>query len=92
MEKEDKGFEELLKSGAAKIAEGDFEGAIKDLDEAIRLDPKNATAWHDRGFAKKELGRYAEEIADYDEAIRLDPKNATAWISRGFCKISTWAP
>ena len=56
--------------------------AISDYDEAIRLDPKDAIAYNNRGLAKSELGKYLEAISDYDEAIRLDPKDAAARTNR----------
>ena len=46
---------------------------IEDLDEAIRLDPKNATAYFIRGFAYKYLGQHERANQDYDEANRLNP-------------------
>ena len=94
--KDDK-VEELIKSGEAKIAEGDFEGAIKDHDKAINLNPADksqlAEVYNDRGFAKHNLGRREEAIVDFDETIRLcdeaieiDSENARAWYNRGAAK------
>jgi len=57
--------------------------SMGEYDKAIRLDPKSARAYYNRGnawYAKKE---YDKAIADYGEAIRLDPKYATAYIDRG---------
>ena len=94
--KEDE-IEELIKSGEAKIAEGDFEGAIEAFDKAINLNPADksqlAEAYIGRGLAKNKLGRREEAIADYDEAKRLcdeaieiDSENAHAWDNRGFAE------
>ena len=44
------------------------------MTEAIRLDPNNASAYNNRGFAYGSKGDYDRAIADYTEAIRLDPK------------------
>jgi tetratricopeptide (TPR) repeat protein len=49
-----------------------YEQAIADYDEAIRLEPEAAT-YHSRGLAKLHLQQYEQAIADYDEAIRLEP-------------------
>ena len=57
-------------------------GAIADFDEAIKLDPNDATAYNNRGSAKEKLGDYASASADFDQAIKLDPNNATAHIQR----------
>ena len=60
-----------------------YDKAIKDYDEAIRLDPKDAIAFIDRGYAWSAKEDYDKAIKDYDEAIRLDPKNAPAFDNRG---------
>jgi hypothetical protein len=39
-------------------------------------DPKDATAYYDRGAAWHAKGEYDRAIADYNEAVRLDPKYA----------------
>jgi tetratricopeptide (TPR) repeat protein len=58
--------------------------AIVHYDEVIRLDPKDAGAYIQRGFAYQGKGDYNKAITDCDEAIRLDPKNACVYIQRGF--------
>jgi tetratricopeptide (TPR) repeat protein len=54
---------------------GASDTAIANFDEAIRLDPKIAAAYNDRGILYQAKGDYDKAIADYDEAIRIDPKN-----------------
>ena len=60
--------------------------AISDLDQAIRLDPKRAAQYNDRGFSHHMLKDYDRAIADYDGAIRIDPTFAESWSNRG----NTW--
>jgi lipoprotein NlpI len=60
-----------------------YERAIQDFDEAIRLDPKNKTAFNNRGYVYAAKGQYRRAIQDYDEAIKLDPKLAIAFLNRG---------
>jgi tetratricopeptide (TPR) repeat protein len=72
--------------GNAKKDLKDYEGAIKDYDEAIRLDPKYVNAYNNRGIAKKDLKDYEGAIKDYDEAIRIDPKYMRAYDNRGDAK------
>jgi tetratricopeptide (TPR) repeat protein len=45
--------------------------AIKDYDEAIRLDPGNAWAFYYRGHLWFSRADYTKAIADYDNAIKL---------------------
>jgi tetratricopeptide (TPR) repeat protein len=63
--------EELSDSGNRKIGDGDFQGAIEDLSEAIRLDPQNSRCYGLRGTAYYELGRYEKSIEDNSKAIDL---------------------
>jgi tetratricopeptide (TPR) repeat protein len=69
--------------GAALSVLGQYERALKDLDEAIRLGQGDALVFVARGFAFAGLGRHERAIADYDEAIRLDPSMPDAYTDRG---------
>ena len=46
------------------------------LDEAIRLDPKNAFAHRRKGVSLQGLGESREAMACLDEAMALDPSYA----------------
>ena len=74
--------------GLAKNALGQYEAAIDDCDEAIRLNPENAYAYKNRGLVKHFLGQHGEAIADYKEAIRIQPNLAENLYSRGKDKAS----
>ncbi len=54
----------------------EFDKALSEYDEAIRLDPKNGMAYCGRGAASTEKGEFDKAIASFDEAIRLDPQIA----------------
>ncbi|MEK7656854.1 MAG: tetratricopeptide repeat protein [Elusimicrobiota bacterium] len=69
--------------GKALVGKNDCEPAVKELDEAIRLDPTLAPAYYDRGLAKQCLGRNEEGALDYGRAIELDPKDPYAHYARG---------
>jgi serine/threonine-protein kinase len=56
---------------------------IKKYDEAIQLNPQDASAYYNRGLAKYNLGNNEEAIQDYDEAIRLNPEFTNAYFNRG---------
>jgi lipoprotein NlpI len=69
-------------SGRALDAKGDFDRALTDFNEAIRLDPQNASFYINRGNAYETKGDLDRAISDFDEAIRLRPKSATAYYQR----------
>lgn len=65
------------------IEHRDKDRAITDYTEAIRLDPKDATFYINRGAAYESKRQYDRAIADYNKAILLDPQNALAFNNRG---------
>jgi tetratricopeptide (TPR) repeat protein len=60
----------------------DYDGAIADLDEAIRLQPGVSLYWRHRGLIRAFKGDYDRALADLDEAIRLDPAAADGYNKR----------
>jgi tetratricopeptide (TPR) repeat protein len=73
----------LYNRGSAWNSKGEFDRAIADFDEAIRLDPKVQFTQEGRGSAWAAKGEYDRAIADYTEAIRLRPTNEGAYNDRG---------
>ena len=60
--------------------------AIRGCTELIRRNPRNASAYYNRGFEYKAKGDVDLALADYTKAIEIDPKFAMAYNSRG----DTW--
>jgi tetratricopeptide (TPR) repeat protein len=57
--------------------------ALKDFEEAIRLDATNPTAFMLRAALHRSEDRPGPALKDFDEAIRLDPHRADAFNNRG---------
>ena len=74
--------------GNSKHSQGDYQGAIADYSEAIRLKPDWAEAYYSRGASKRSQGDNQGAIADYSEVIRLEPDYAMAYGGRGNSKYS----
>jgi tetratricopeptide (TPR) repeat protein len=62
---------------------GDYDKAIADCGEALRLDPNSTAGFNNRGNAWTDKEEYDKAIADYTVAIRIDPKCAIQWVGRG---------
>jgi nitrite reductase (NADH) large subunit len=58
------------------------DAAIRELDKAIELNPRNGDAVHKRGQLFAKNGDFVRAIRDFDEVIRLDPKQADALNNR----------
>jgi tetratricopeptide (TPR) repeat protein len=77
--------DEALDRGMAAADRKDYDTAIAEFTEAIRLDPQSDAAYHNRANAYADKHEYAKAVADYNEAIRLapdDPESLTslAWL------------
>jgi tetratricopeptide (TPR) repeat protein len=62
---------------------GDPEKDLAKYTALIRLDPKNAGHYLNRGHVWNRKGDNEKAIADYSEAIRLEPENPAAYSYRG---------
>jgi tetratricopeptide (TPR) repeat protein len=60
------------------VQKQDRDRTIRGCTEIIKLDPKFAFAYYNRGRALEAKGNHDRAIADYNKAIKLDPKNAPA--------------
>ena len=64
---------EAFEKGVSAIDRGDFDTAIADFTEAIRLDPTDANRYCNRGIAHCKKGDYDLAIGDLSKAIELKP-------------------
>lgn len=64
----------------------DYEAAMEDMNEAIKLQPQFAGYFINRAFLRYNLNDYFGAMADYDYAIQLEPLNATALFNRGLLR------
>jgi tetratricopeptide (TPR) repeat protein len=81
-DKAEKLAEAFNNRGVAYRLKGDYDSAIQDYGQAIKLNAKFATAHVNRGVAYDNKGEYDRAIQDYDQAIKLKP-SAEAYFNRG---------
>jgi tetratricopeptide (TPR) repeat protein len=68
--------------GVAYRLKANYAQAIDDFNEAIRLEPGNASAFNNRGVAYRNMGDLDRAVADYDQAILIKPDYAAAFYNR----------
>src|SRR6266699_4412979 len=78
-----KSKEEWLQEGFALYNLKRHEEMLAAYEQAIRLDPNDALAYHGKGAALRNLKRHEEALAAYEQAIRLDPNSAIAYYNKG---------
>jgi tetratricopeptide (TPR) repeat protein len=72
---------------ARAVTGGDLLQALGDCDQALRLEPIEASYMDTRGFVYLQLGRFDEAIADYNVALKIDTKLAGSLYGRGLAKL-----
>jgi tetratricopeptide (TPR) repeat protein len=77
---------ECLRLGDNNLSDKRYEEAISYYDKVIRLNPKSAHAYVNRGVAKRYLLDLSGAMDDYDRAIDADRKSYHAYICRGALK------
>ena len=62
---------------------GNYDQAITDYTQAIKLKPDDTEAYYNRGNAYDSKGNHDQAITDYTQAIKLKPDLAEAYYNRG---------
>lgn len=75
--------EKLAEKGFNLLKQDRFKAALKILEKAIKLDPKNVKAWRRKGYALYYLGRYKEALISLERALKLNSKDDIVWIHKG---------
>jgi tetratricopeptide (TPR) repeat protein len=68
--------------GLAYRVKGEYDRAIQDYNQALKLDAKFALAFNNRGVAHDKKGDYDRAIQDYEQSIKLKP-SPEAHLNRG---------
>ena len=79
--------DKLIDQSMKKFGQKNFIGALEDLNQAIKVNPKYAKSYNGRGVVKTALKDWKGAMIDYNKAIALDPKFARAYSNRGSLKV-----
>ncbi len=78
---------DYLLSGDEKEDKGDYPGALADYNQVLRIDPKYALAYNNRGYLKMQrLNDVNGALVDFNRSISINPNFATALNNRAFLK------
>jgi serine/threonine protein kinase/Tfp pilus assembly protein PilF len=60
--------------------------AVKELEEAVRLEPRHYWSWLQKGLCHEELGHHTAAAADFGVCIGLWPEFAWGYFNRGYAQ------
>ena len=72
--------------GMAYLGKKDYDRAIDDFDQSIKLDPSFAALFYLRGNTYGLKAQFDRAIPDFSQAIKLDPEDADSFGSRCFAR------
>jgi tetratricopeptide (TPR) repeat protein len=79
--------------GRARLELGEYQGALEDIETAMRLAPGADDAYHFfRGQARHWLGDLDGALADFDRTLEQHPSFAEAYYRRGLVHLSQDQP
>ena len=68
--------------GIARARTGDVEGAIRDFNEAIQIDPKNGNSYFNHGMAMEMISDMSSACEDWEKANRFGFEQAKRFIQQ----------
>lgn len=73
--------------GRAKQRKNDSQGALNDYNQALQINPRDASAIALRGFAYFDKGDADAALTDENAQVQLRPQSAAAYLDRGGIRI-----
>jgi tetratricopeptide (TPR) repeat protein len=77
----------LLFDASQCVESGEWERAIMNLNEAIRREPDNGTAYQQRALVLLELGMFDDGLQDAEAAVQMEPDDSESYLARGAAYI-----
>jgi predicted O-linked N-acetylglucosamine transferase (SPINDLY family) len=83
LEAQPRHFDSLQLLGVIHYQRGEHQAALRQLDAALKINPKVAAVHNNRGNALKDMGRSNEALASYERAIALKADYPDAFYNHG---------
>lgn len=73
----------LLHRGYAYRRNQDYDKALADIEEVLRLAPDNGRAYYERGLLRRRTEDYHNAVRDFDRAVYHLADKPFVWLARG---------
>lgn len=73
--------DERSDSGDKYFKNGDYQKAVAEYTEYLRLEPTDVKTLYNRGRAYQELGEHEKALADFNRVLKEDPNNINTLLS-----------
>lgn len=73
----------FLKQGLKKLSQSNYAAALKDFQQALRIDPKFIEAYICQSLVYYYQEDYQEAIASCNQVLQINPRNVDAYNNRG---------
>ncbi len=80
-------IEIFYQRGEEKAKKGDYQGAIAEFNQFLRLNPRGFKAYYGRGVALQKLGDSKGALADLDLYLQFHPNDSEAHYHRGLLRL-----
>ncbi|TVP59084.1 MAG: tetratricopeptide repeat protein [Nodularia sp. (in: Bacteria)] len=76
-----------FKRGFKRLKENNYQEAIADFDQVIKLEPDNIYAYLGKGLGNFSLENYQAAKENFDQALEISPNFAHGYYFRGFTRF-----
>jgi tetratricopeptide (TPR) repeat protein len=80
---------EFFNRGTIYRLKHEWDEAVPDYAEALRLNPTNALVYKNRAALYDHIGNFKGAIQDWNKGIRLEPNDPDAFVARGRARQNT---
>lgn len=77
----DQSAKALINRGSIYQEQKQFDIALSDFNEAIKLSPKSSFVYNNRGFLYQNMGKISDAISDFEKSIELDQTNYKPYVN-----------
>ncbi len=76
-------FMDYYQRGDTAYQEQDYQQAVTNFTQALKLNPQEVKAYVNLGNARYNLNDYEGALANYNQALKLNPQEVKAYVNRG---------